>query len=87
MYEYVRDTGCGDKAIPFSAVNLSHVASKVAGLVGPDVRNVYLASDDYVWVTQQIEIMKGLSPEWNFFIMPPHMIDLGMYSIYACMCV
>eukprot|EP01036_Dinobryon_divergens_P033568 gene33568-43382_t len=58
-----------------SAVNLSHVASKVAGLVGPDVRNVFVASDDYVWVTQQIQIMKKLSPEWNFFIMPPPMID------------
>ena len=76
-----RDAGCGSKSIPFSAVNLSLVASKVAALMGPAVFNIYIASDDYVWVTEQIEIMKGESPQWNFFIIPPPVIGRGMYRL------
>ena len=55
------DSGCGTYSVPFSAITLSHVADKVERLVGPDVRNIYIASDDHQWVTDQIALMKVIS--------------------------
>ena len=36
-------------------------------LVGPDVKNLVVASDDPAWVEAQIAKMKVLSPEWNIY--------------------
>ena len=64
--------GCGENGgLMFSSVNLSHVIEKATMLVGPDVKNLVVASDDPAWVEAQIAKMKILSPEWNIYTLAP----------------
>jgi hypothetical protein len=61
------DAGCNPLGIPFAAIRLQHVADKLEMLVGPDVKNIYVASDDSDWVEHQIELMKIELPSVRFF--------------------
>jgi hypothetical protein len=64
--------GCSEHGgLMFASVNLSHVIEKAAMLVGPDVKNLVVASDDPPWVERQIAKMKILSPEWNIYTLAP----------------
>lgn len=67
----VGDFGCSERGgIPFAAINLSHVIEKVPVLVGPDVKNIVVASDDPDWVHRQIAAVKKTDPSWNFYTLP-----------------
>ena len=66
------DLGCSENGgVPFASINLTHVIEKIPVLVGPDVKNIIVASDDPDWVERQIIKMKLLAPEWNIYTLSP----------------
>lgn len=68
------DMGCPktlqDSArVAFGSLNLKHIVSHVAPLVGNDVKNIVAFSDDVPWLRQEIALLKRLDPTWNVLIL------------------
>ena len=67
------DSGCSATnplQPPFAAITLRHVLDKIPLVVGDDVKNVFVASDDVSWVEQQIQEVRAMDPSWNIFFLP-----------------
>ena len=67
------DTGC--KGVPFALVNLEHVITKVPLLLGPNMRNLLVFTDDMNWLQSEIKLLKekNLYTDWNFYYLEvPH---------------
>lgn len=62
------DAGCGS-GVPFSAVELHHVVSKVPLLVGPSIKNLLVFTDDMGWLQEELKNFreKNMYTDWNFY--------------------
>lgn len=67
-----KDYGC--ESIPFGALELKDIPSKVELLVGPEVKTLFVFSDDIDWIRKESELLKDTHPDYNvYFLDDPHL--------------
>ena len=75
MYTYLNvlfvTTSCTEDSIPFGSITLQDVIDKAEMMVRPSVRNLLVATDDFAWLEEQIDVVKKSSPDWNIYSLPP----------------
>jgi len=75
------DLGC--KFVPFEAVRLTHVISKVPRLVSPAIHDLLVFSDDPIFIQEQALEIAQTHPEWRIHTLKapelPSNVDMVKY--------
>lgn len=65
------DRGCSDhNSVPLSLITLEGVLNIAELVADPEVRNLFVMTDDEYWFDQQSAIVRSTHPEWKIFNLP-----------------
>eukprot|EP01034_Spumella_vulgaris_P030778 gene30778-38042_t len=84
------DKGC--ESVPFGAVTLKRIVQQAEYLVSPEVRNMFVFTDDEAWLNVERRNLQHTHPQWRVFSLAPpqrssvqnttHWDDWDTYSGY-----